>query len=735
VYFRVFVAVIVVVVSAMAGLWLGEHWDDVRALWATEPAAPTAAVPADAKPEEAAPEEKAPPFNAPLYFYAGAPSGGNADVVREETTLAAGAGVHRHIVNVPLPWPGQDAAPALERLDALFAADPDAKAVVSVNLNPPAAWLEAHPTATVTTSDGAQPFACAASEVWRNDAKAALTGLIQAVKGKYDASRILGYMVGALKDGRWHYNGGHDTSEDNAAGYRRWLRTRYADDAALKKAWADEETTFDTAAIPEMPKGAAEEIFLDVATLQNNVDFLQYTSEAVADAIAAFATHVKDQAGAESLVYAPYGYTLDIVDNAKGHLGLAKLLNAPVDVFVGPVSSFDRGVGGAGGYMGPVDTVLGHDKQWLLIDDTRTGVATESADAAATTAAPNEDVFNVQRRNFASAVCRGIALCWADPEGAGWLKDRDTWDRIARMREAYEGLYSQEKTETPVRLYEHTTLAVVVDETSRFYERSGGRIGEFLQQCQNAALRAGVPVQFCLLQDVLNDAAPPSPVYWFLNAFRLTTEQRARLHEILQRDKASVIWSYAPGYIADSASADNIAATVRMGVKALKKGGQSSSTYELVGKWATKDDVYGTARQWDPLFYIDDDKANILARYADSHKPSAALAYVDEGWRSVYLADPSISPAVLREILTLLDEHIYFRKTPPVTFDAAYFAPELVAVHAGDAGDRPVDFGQVFDVRDLFDPESGWPRARVVDLALYPGETRILGLDPPTAGN
>lgn len=725
----------VVVVSAMAGLWLGEHWDDVRALWTPRQAAPTAAAPAKPEPEATEPETPLPPFSVPLYFYAGAPSGGNADVVREETTLAAGAGVHRHIVNVPLPWPGQDAAPALERLDALFAADPDAKAVVSVNLNPPAAWLEAHPAATVTTAGSAQPFACAASEVWLSDARAALTGLIQAVKGKYDAARILGYMVGGLKDGRWHYNGGRDTSEENLAGYRRWLRIRYADNAALQKAWSDEAATQDGATIPEPPEGSDAEIFLDAATLQNNVDFLQYTSEAVAAAIAAFATHVKEQAGPEALVYAPYGYTLEIADNGRGHLGLAKLLDSAVDVFVGPVSSFDRGVGGAGGYMGPVDSVLAHDKQWLLIDDTRTSVATVEGADPAVPAAPSEDVYNVQRRNFASAVCRGLGLCWADPEGAGWLKERDTWDRIARMREAYEGLYAEQKAEVPVRLYEHTTLAVVVDENSRFYERSGGRLGELLQQCQNAALRAGVPVQFCLLQDVLNDAMPPSPVYWFLNAFRLTPEQRAKLHEILQRDKASAIWSYAPGYIGDGASAENIAATVRMGVQALKKGGQSSSTYQLVGKWASKDDTFGTARQWDPLFYIDDEKANVLARYADSHKPSAALAYVEEGWRSVYVADPSISPAVLREILTLLEEHVYFRKTPPVTYDAAYFAPELVAVHSGEAGDRPIDFGQVFDVQDLFDDEAGWPRTRLVNLTLYPGETRILRLDPPTAGN
>jgi hypothetical protein len=281
-------------------------------------------------------------------------------------------------------------------------------------------------------------------------------------------------------------------------------------------------------------------------------------------------------------------------------------------------------------------------------------------------------------------------------------------------------------------LYERTTLAVVVDEESRFLERDGERIGPLLQQCQNAALRAGVPVQFCLLRDVLEDAVPPSSVYWFLNAFRLSQEQRDRLHANLTRDKASAIWMYAPGYVGEDASAENVAATVGMGVKAFKNGGKSGSTYALVGKWIGKDDAFGTSQQWDPLFYIDDDNANVIARYADSHKPSAALMYNEAGWRSVYVADPSISPALLREILTLLEEHVYFRKTPPVTFDAAYFAPEMMAVHATEAGDRPVDFGQVFDVQDMLDPEAGWPRTRLVTLTMYAGETRVLRLGAPT---
>lgn len=740
-YYRALLAVGVIALSIVAGLWLGDHWDDLSALWRPQPTAPGAVAASLPEPEEEEYEAaEAPAFDPPLYFYAGLPAGGDMSVVSAEAALAAGAGIHRHMLAVPLPWPdpAQGAAAALERLDALFAADPEGKAVVCVDLNPPASWLERHPTATVTVDGVPQPFACVASEAWLADARNALTALLQAVRERYAPERLLGCMIGGLESGRWYRDGGYDACQDNVIGFRRWLRLRYANDDQLRKAWADDAETLEGAGVPENLDPDTEEAFLTLPEMQRHADFLQYTSEAVADAIAVLAAHVKEQAGPGLQVFAPYGYSFEIESNADGQLGFAKLLDSPVDVFVSPVSYADRGVGGAGGYMGPIDSALEHDKQWLLIDDTRLASATDPADPDAAPLAPAaDDVLSVQRRNFAAALCRGVGLAWADPEGAGWLNDADTWNRLGRMRSAYAALYAapEGETETVVQpLYEHAALAVVVDEASRFCERPGDRLGVLLRQYHTAALRAGLPVQFYLLQDVLRDTVPPASVYWFVNAFRLTPEQRARLHEILQREKAAAVWSYTPGYVGEGVSVENIAATVGMSVTAFKNGGQSGSAYDLAGKWIAKGDTFGTTERWDPLIWIDDEKANVLARYADSKKPSVGLVYREDGWRSVYAAEPAMTPAMLREILTLLEEHIYFRKTPPVTFDAAYFAPELIAVHAVEAGDRPIDFGQVFDVQDLFDPEAGWPRTRLINLTLYPGETRVLRLQPSLVG-
>jgi hypothetical protein len=743
-YARAAAAAAIILTAGVAGLWLGENWDQVKVLWAPELAPASTSLIGGETPAEAAPDESG--YEPPLYFAAAPAAGTDLQAVFDEIRLAAGAGVHRHILAVPLPWSGQqaDLAPALERLDALFAADPKGRAVIQLNLNPPASWLESHASATVTVDGQSRALPCVASQTWLDDARKAMSLLGEAVKERYEPEQFLGCLLSGLEEGRWHRQGGYDTCQDNANAFRQWLRLRYANDEALRKAWDDPAVTLEDAAPPPAPEASSQTFFLPPAD-QRHIDFLQFTSESTARAIIALTEHVKAFAGPGIQVFVPYGFTYELPNGSAGHFALYEILESPVDVLVSPVSYVDRGVGGAGGYMGPVNSALAHKKQWLIVDDTRTGLPTESAGNAATPApamaAAAGDVQGVQLRNFASALVHGLALAWSDPEGQGWLRDPQTWERLSRIYHAYERVYrpraekGTEAAPAEAKTFERIPLMVVVDEASRHYERPGGKIAaNLLQAGQSVALRSGVPTQFCLLQDVLRDAVPPASVYWFLNAFRLTPEQRNRLHAILTRENAAAIWMYAPGYIADAPAAENVSATVRMEVKAFAEEARGGSRYSLAGKWAAKDEAFGSPDTWDPLFYIDDEKASILARYEESEKASVALSYCEEGWKSVFVADPGLTPGVLRELLQLLELHLYFRKTVPATLDAAHIGPGLVAVHADGTGDRALDLGRVLDIQDLFDPEIGWPRSRLINLPLYPGETRVFVLTPPSAG-
>ncbi len=735
-YMRATVAVMVIGLATAAGWWLGDKWDTFRALWTSDvPAVALAPAPTPA----ASRNTEKPKFDPPLYYYAAPPAGADMTAVVGEVVQATSSGINQYILSVPLPWTGRPAevSPALERLDALLTANPAAKVVLQVNMNPMKSWLDQHASATVTVMGESRPYPCVASTAWLSDAQAALNALVDGVKSKYAPEKIQGYLLGGLEEGRWYRTDGPDACQDNVSGFRLWLRLRYANDAALQEAWGSKTATLDGADIPEPLEPSETKSFVDLPAMQQHVDFLQYTSDSIASAIVTFADTVKEHAPSGTRVFVPYGYTFELTSNDGGHLALARLLESSVDVFVSPVSYSDRGVGGSGGFMGPVDSVLGRGKQWLLIDDTRTTVAAPaSSDAASLAVTPiPDDVFNVQKRNFAAAVSRGLPLSWAAPEGGGRLAGEETWRRIASMCTAYKALYEQDDAATGLPNEDvwkgGPSLMVVIDESSRMLERADDRIGAaLLREGMNVALRAGIPTRFCLLQDVLRDQVPPATVYWFLNAFRLSAEQRTRLHEILQREKAAAIWMYAPGYFEKAADTDHISSTVLMTVKAMKGAAVAGSQYVLAGKWADKDEVFGNTGKWDPLFYIDDEEASVLARYADSKKSSAAVKYCEEGWTSVYVAEPAMTPSVLREILELLDQQPLFRKAMPASFDPAYFGPEMVAIHAQESGERSFDLGRMCDVTDLLDPQSGWPRTRSVNLTMHQGETRIFRLRP-----
>jgi len=315
------------------------------------------------------------------------------------------------------------------------------------------------------------------------------------------------------------------------------------------------------------------------------------------------------------------------------------------------------------------------------------------------------------------------------------------------MRERYQSIYTiPEPSSTPstlsapadygIKPAEETTMCVVVDENSRFYQQCDEPLNaRLLTEVRDSAIRSGVPVQFCLFKDLLEERAVHASVYVFCNLFHLTAAERDRLHGVLARKNATAIWFYAPGYIDEKTDVENISATTRMDVHAFDAPAKSGSKFQLPGRWLDKGEEFGLPVLWSPLFYIADSSSNVLAKYRDSGNASVAVRFLDEGWTSIYIADPSPSAGLFREILLLLEKHVYFRRTSVKQLDAAYFGPNLLAIHAGDAGERLIDLDNAFDVQDLLSPDIGWPKKRVVNLTLEAGETRILRLTPVAEGN
>ena len=223
-------------------------------------------------------------------------------------------------------------------------------------------------------------------------------------------------------------------------------------------------------------------------------------------------------------------------------------------------------------------------------------------------------------------------------------------------------------------------------------------------------------------------------MYLFLNAFRLTPDDRAKIHAVLEKNLAAAIWMYAPGCIGENTSAENITATTRIKVAAFDKPARTGSVSLLADKWIDKNQEIGEPIDVAPLFYIDDKDTNPIAKYKTSGKTSVAASFFEEGWASIYCAEPCLSPPLLQEIVSILSLHIYMQPAQTKFHDTVHFGFNLVGIHAKETGERVLDLDKTCDLQDLLAPEIGWLRKRSVSLPLRTGETRLLRLTPVEEG-
>lgn len=801
-----------VVLAAIAGLWLGERSvrDDPPPQGAQRVRAPRA-------PIAQGPEQlQAARGIAPVYVHIQSGPDDDWSIAEEEIAMAARAGVHRYIVTLPAPWQGETGnANLLAPLERIGAIDPLAQFLVEVNLNPPPTWMRTHGGDVVHVDGEAHIYPSMGSRIWLQSAQQALTALAGKLAESPYEHQVEGYLLAALEDGRWQRSAGYDASPANREAFRAWLGRRYGSDDALAEAWGRPGLTFETVDIPAPPEETGPmQVFFDLESERDQVDFLRFVSESTADNIAALSAHLKAIHAEPTRVFAHYGHSFELTANDAGHFALGAIIQSDIDGFVSPVSYIERGLGGVGGAMGPINSAQYHGKDWILIDDTRTGIARNPATGVIERmrAVRAEDVFNVQRRNFAFALIHGLGICWVDPQGQGWLHDEEQWALFANMKQVYEtvahetaeraaqlamapppdlpneapepvnesGQDSEEAVEdedasggettadsapadrddvedaapmededwfaldedtaenafhpiTTPRPGFNPSLLVVIDEQSRFYQKSANPLNELLlHQARDAALRAGVSTQFALLQDVLDYRAPTAGAYLFLNAFKLSEAERETLHNRLAAEAGAAIWMYAPGYIAEEAAIENISATTRMQVRRFRNKLTSGSQFQLAGAWKNENEEFGQARDWDPLFYIEDPQVDVVARYKASNEASVAVRFLDD-WTSIYVAEPALTAALLRELLELLEQHVFFRATAQKHFDAFHMGNNLLAVHSRKGGDRVLDLGQYCDVSDVLNEAFGWTQRFTFVLPMNAGDTRIFRLTPLSA--
>jgi hypothetical protein len=266
----------------------------------------------------------------------------------------------------------------------------------------------------------------------------------------------------------------------------------------------------------------------------------------------------------------------------------------------------------------------------------------------------------------------------------------------------------------------------------------------------------GAPWDSYLLSDIANPKMRNYKLYIFLNTFHVSPQERKEIHDKLERNGATAIWVYAPGYIDHNLSVKNIEALTGIHVKETDSPGElhvditsfdSPYTSDLKRPMAygTDVDVENIKRWYDhqlylkdprdpglerdlpgfsinPRFWSDDSRAKVLGTLAGINKPGLVVKKVGN-WTSIYSSAPILPAALLRNIAQAAGCHIYSNGG-----DVVYADKEFLGIYSPSGGHRTIHLPERADVIDLLDSKVLARNAMKFDVDLKPNTTLLLKL-------
>lgn len=664
--------------------------------------------------------------------------GGPPGVFETQIKLAAAAGVNFVSFPVGLPWPHpgtpEDWSNEDQACETVLRANPQALLVPRIGMDPPAWWRKAHPDDVMQWEDGRRGKAVVASPRYRRDAAERLAALVRHLEEQF-GDHVAGYHVCGQNTGEWFYEATWDRplngyAPADLAAWRRWLKTHYGDDAALRRAWNDPAVTGETAVVPSPAArhAAPDGVFIDPAGGQSLLDWAEFQQEAMADCVCELAHAVRTASQGRKLVLFFYGYVFEFaaIQNAPatcGHYALRRVLNCPdIDVLCSPISYFDRGLGQSAPSMTAAESVALAGKMWLNEDDTHTCLAHEDFPGAmqhvATLAETNEELT----RNVAQEALRNFGTWWMDLGASGWFNDPAMWAEMKRLRALDEPLLQHP---TPFR----PEVAAVMDERAMLRVAAGGSLvtRPGIYEARAALGRMGAPYGQYLLDDVLAGRVH-ARLYVFLDTWSLSPAERAQLLHVTRG--AARIWCYAPSYYDDNQPSP--AAMQALTGFTLRQAAppKAIATPTEVGRQLGILHAFGVERPVQPLFAATDARGDeVLATYPDG---SAAVT-----WRrtadgpSFFVGVPGLTSELLRAAARAGRVHLFTETDCNV-----YANGQFLALHGAQDGPLRISVSHSGPMHDVL------TGAAIADgpeftLTLRRGETKILsyGPDKNAAGN
>ena len=476
------------------------------------------------------------------------------NVLESQVKLAASAGVD-FVSFMPRKriWPDSKGALDFEELDSLcdliLKANPRALLIPRLKLDPTPEWLAANPDALeIWHNAGADhdrqgwnwPSLC--SEKYRRTANTTLAAIVRHLEEKYGDS-VAGYHPCGQNTSEWFTpntwtEGDAGFSDVDRDAFRSWLKKKYADVEALRKAWNNPQAAFETVAVPSSEERLAsrDKPYLDQGKL---LDFNEFWQTQTTELLCELARTVKKATNGKKLAFFFYGYSYEFSTVVKGpaassHYALSKLLESPdVDVICSPISYSDRMLGGGCSCMLNAESVALAGKIYLYEDDSRTYIAHEHGERLASVETV-EDSINILLRNYSETAERNFSTWLMDLGATGWYDSPELWATVKKLTPMDDEFIANP---TPYR----PEIALFLSERSMLKITSGTYSGDAVSRVREQFNRVGAPYAQYDLDDLLGGKAPIPKLSFILNSDALDQDQKEQLDALERSGKTKVV--------------------------------------------------------------------------------------------------------------------------------------------------------------------------------------------------
>ena len=638
-----------------------------------------------------------------------------------------------------------------EKFDAqirnVLTGSPDAMMFVNIGMFAPQWWLKQNPDEAcwqmdfnnnVTVTNGVSY----GSDKWTEESCEILREIVEHMKTQDYYSRVAGIRLPsgvtyeAFAIGSTTSSVIVDYSPASMRYFKKYLKSKYGTEAALKEAWNDPDVTFDTVYFPsyEAMCGYDEALqanntewgfLLNPETHQSVIDFRECNDHMIVDNIEAWASVVKDVTDGKLVVGAYYGYMSGgaYAEYDTVHPAMHRLLESDnVDWFCSPMNYREKVLGQAPTVQSLYDAMRIYGKLAIAECDNRTVMGSAWAGSnwsnrsdAVGHSYTIEETIKRDKREFVWNQMMGNGQWLYDMFG-GWWSEEQLLDFTNDCADESEyAMYVERDL--------NDDLALIVDPRFvnyyRYNDATSVMVGQMTFKKQRQILaRIGTSYDMFTIDALEDGLVSDARVYAFLLPYVLTDSQRAAIEKYCQTDNKICVFFYMSGVGDEDMNFSLENAEALHGFKLGKETVASYGPIEIVAPTqngqsvdcpVTKGIKVGTqfgmtadihkriSQEW---YVVPDEDTVVLGLNPESGRVGFAMKDMGD-WTSVYCSSMMLSVDIWKNLLDMQDVHMYTDDTSTLVWtNGAY-----VGVHSALVGNKTITLpeGSAYAVYDVFE--------------------------------